>query len=135
MEGDPKGKWTFRPPRYADEAKNDRVAQKLHDMTQPWRNSEIERGGEMNAAIENVTLRDRGGSAVTVPAAHAEAAARARGLRPFVRYGGIKVLTDSEGYLWRDYGRPPLEPVGHTHLGKPWPHQRATCRGCRAGTP
>lgn len=60
---------------------------KAHDMMAGVRRLDIERGNEVQASIENETLRDHRGRDTHVPAKYAEMAAMKRGLKPKRHYG------------------------------------------------
>lgn len=122
----------FKYPRHDDPERQRRVNEKVYELWNPNRKLDVENGARRNGAVHSVAMRDREGRKRLVPEQQAEMAGRRKGLLPVVRYGGARVRTGPDGVLWRDAGGGRWERTGHTHLGEPWDHQRASCPGCRA---
>lgn len=109
-----------RRGRITDHTPDKRHMKRWVAMTREWRRRSMDLGYEANARRERVWLRAPDGSLDHVGADSADSVARKRGLRPVVRWPRTPA-----------FGPDGLTRAGHTHIGKPWPWQVATCPGCR----
>lgn len=123
-------------PKFADPVLQQRLNQQIVEMTQPWRREAISQGGERSARVPTVRLKDRQGRVQVRPVtAASERRWKEAGLIPVWKPGGLRLVADEAGYLWRILGSGKLAPTGHTHLPgiEPWPWVKAACAGCRGG--
>lgn len=116
----PDGSWTYDVP--PDKAR------RWDGMISESRAADVARGQLLQAAIPRFTVRDADGNVRRIPCSSEAAGAikerqmAAKGLiHAHVKYGGVRIEKDKDGFLWRELpGGRGWEPLGRKCLTTPF---------------